>query len=161
MVQSPCTRRPEAFLYLKERNWDGLRRISQAHLTEHLAKGPANCLFVAPGISVVSPNPSPAFFAEAEKRCSEWHACQFRVFGNRAKHDLASQADWATRMLVFNGTLAVGGDLYLPGRWPNRVVSVAWRRSPPFFATRTVPPEYLGLTGRTSVQDDICEITTP
>jgi len=159
-IRPEVIRRPEAFLLLKSQDWDALKQISQAELTQHLAKAPARSLFVTPGISVLSPSPSPAFFAEAEKRSGEWHGCLYRLLGNRGKRDLAGQADWPTRMLVFNGTLAVGNRLYLPGRWPNRPVTVKRLGTSPF-GTPTVPPEYLGLKKQNLTHKETCDITNP
>ena len=146
-IRPEIIRRPEAFRLLENRDWDALKQISRAELAQHLARGPGHCAFVTPGISVLSAAPSPAFFSEADTREAKWHGALYKLFGNRAKHDLMSQADWPTRMLVFNGTLAVGDALYLPGRWPHRPLDEKRLRTSPF-GTRTVPPEYLGLTTR-------------
>lgn len=143
-IRPRVTRRPPAFALAKQRAWDALRQISQAELTAHLDAHPEACIFVTPGISVFNLTASSAFYGEAEKRSEEWHRFLRHELGNGGKDALAGGADWPTRMLIFNGTLAIGTELYVPGRWPiHRVTNCKLRRGPN--GARTVPPQYLGL----------------
>jgi hypothetical protein len=139
------SRRNEANDYLEKQDWNALKEMSRSVLDQQLSANPADPIYVTPGISVMGFLAIPSFYAEVEKRSNEWHRLLTNVLGNRGKADLARQADWITRMLVFNGTLVVDGVIYLPGCWPNhRLSEVKIKNSP--FGRPTVPPEYLGLS---------------
>jgi len=144
-IRPTVTRRSHAFALAKQRAWDALRQISQAELTAYLVDHPEACIFVTPGISVFNVTPSSAFYAEAEKRSEEWHRFLRCDLGNRGKATLARESDWSTRMLIINGTLAIESRFFVPGRWPIQHVTLPKLRNSPF-RTRTVPPEYLGLS---------------
>ena len=144
-IQPRTVWRQEAFSSLKHQDWEALRQFSRSELENHLANHPDAAIFVTPGITVTGEFPVPAFYAEAEKRSREWHRFCSKNLGNRTRIDLSRQADWPTRMLVFNGTLVVDRQIYLPGRWPNHHLTRAKLDNSPF-DTPTVPPGYLGLS---------------
>lgn len=147
------TRRNEAVVALEQRDWRVLGQIARRELEGHLVKASDTPIFINPAITVTGVYPNPIFYAEAEKRCGEWNCTLCRELTNRGTAQLARQADWAARMLVFLGTLVVNGRFYLPGRWPNQRVTKARLDNSPF-GHPTVPPEYLGLSHNTATIPD-------
>ena len=137
-------RRPHAYVCLKERDWESLKQLSRIDLEQQLSANPADPVYVNPGIAVMGLKADLAFYAEAQKRCSAWHACLARLFGNRETRALCHEADLPTLMLVFNGTLVVDGNIYIPGCWPNQHPTKGKLRHCPF-GLPTVTPDYLGL----------------
>jgi hypothetical protein len=145
--------RPYAFTCLKNRDWDSLKQISRTELEQHLIDSPNDPIFVTPKITVTGRRPDPAFYAEVQKRSSEWHGNCARILTNRGKTTLARQADCATLMLVLGGTLVVNGQIYAPGCWPNREKPrTKSSRSPS--GSPTVSPDYLGLRLVTAASPD-------
>ena len=107
--------RPYSYPLVVHEDWDALKDISRLELDRQLSANPRDALYVTPGITVMGISATEAFYAEVEKRSSEWHGRFHRVFGNCKARSLGRDADWATRLLVFNGTLVVDGEIYLSG----------------------------------------------
>lgn len=137
------SRRPHAYRCFKEQDWESLKEISRSDLEQQLRANPKDPVYVCPIVTVMGLRADPAFYEEVEKRCGEWHGHLNRLLGGPGRKEMARQADWATRMLVFNGTLVVDGLIYVPGCWPNRPLKKKLKMSP--FGSPTVLPEYLGL----------------
>jgi hypothetical protein len=143
------SRRPYAHRCLKEQDFDSLKEISRSDLDQQLQANPNDPVYVCPIVTVMGLRADPAFYEEVERRCGEWHGHINRILGGPRRKELARQADWATRMLVLNGTLVVDGAIYVPGCWPNHPLKKTKLKLSPF-GLPTVPPEYLGLQGKSS-----------
>lgn len=142
-IRHRVQRRPEAFGMAAKREWNNLACLSQSELQKQLNVHSEMALYVNPGITVMG-LPLRSFYREARRRRDEWLRYLSRTWGKQALDDFAQSQSWKNRMLIVNGTLAVGGSFYLPGLWPGRPLTGTKLDHAPF-GLSTVPAEYLGL----------------
>jgi hypothetical protein len=136
--------RKHAATLLRQQDWDALRAISQQELELRFTEVPDRPTFINPQVTVVGVQADDLFYSEVLRLSGWWHRDMARLLSHSGVKKLAMKADWATKLLVFDGTLIVNGQIFLSGFWPNRQLRLKRLRKTPF-GKPTVPPEYIGL----------------